>query len=246
MTIAEKMIEEWNENNPIGTPVLVRRDNGDIERLFTRSSAWMLGGHTPVVQVQGIVGCYALERVSAVVDPVKAKADLLQQRLDEFVAWLKEQLTKTCAAHRTRAFNEVLDYLGQTPVVVPCPVDAPVPQGYKPEAAASAPSPGSSDTADMLSRGCVIDGALYLTTLFHSVPITVWNGMFEDEDIFVTYRNGNVRVEIDGETKIEFHDEDFATMQTTLQALLRVELCRPHLVVMWSKRNKDVKWEESR
>jgi len=243
MTIAEKLIEEWNASNPIGTPVLVRRDNGDIEQSCTRSIAWMLGGHTPVVQVDGVVGCYALERCSAVVDLVKVKADFLQKRLDELVAWLQEQLKKTGVPHRVHAFNEVLEFLGQVPIAGSWPADVPVPQGYRPEVAASAPSPGSSDTADMLSRGCVNDSQLCLVAMNQS---TCWAGNFNGKDIFVSYRFGNVCVQVDGVTKIEFHDEDFATMQTTLQALLRVQLCSPKMVVMWSKGSEDVKWKESR
>jgi len=244
MTIAEKLIEEWNANNPIGTPVLVRRDNGDIERSCTRSIAWMLGGHTPVVQVDGVVGCYALERVSAIQDPVAAKADFLQKRLDELVAWLKEQLKKTGVPHRVHAFNEVLKFLGQVPIAGSWPADAPVSQGYRLEVADGSAGTGITGvTADMLSRGCVNDSQLCLVAMNQS---TCWAGNFNGKDIFVSYRFGNVCVQVDGVTKIEFHDEDFATMQTTLQALLRVQLCSPKMVVMWSKGSEDIKWKESR
>jgi hypothetical protein len=65
----KKMVERWNESHPIGTPVTVTRDSGETKETKTRSEAWMLGqssrsqGHTAVVLVEGIAGCYSLERV---------------------------------------------------------------------------------------------------------------------------------------------------------------------------------------
>jgi len=55
--------EEFNKRFPPGTPVQVLRDNGDRMRTRTRSQAWILGGHTPVVMVEGIAGGYRLDRV---------------------------------------------------------------------------------------------------------------------------------------------------------------------------------------
>ena len=50
----------------------MRRDNGDLTRTKTRSEAELLGGHTPVVWLEGIVGAYALDRVMPV---TQLKAD---------------------------------------------------------------------------------------------------------------------------------------------------------------------------
>lgn len=54
---------EWNKLYPPGTPVEVTRDMGEIEKTKTRSIAWVMGGHTCVVMVDGISGGYLLERV---------------------------------------------------------------------------------------------------------------------------------------------------------------------------------------
>jgi hypothetical protein len=54
----------WNEKYPIGTAVIVRRDNGDELHTTTRSEAWELGHGTPVIKVQGIAGGYRLDRVT--------------------------------------------------------------------------------------------------------------------------------------------------------------------------------------
>lgn len=60
------MVNNWNSKHPEGTEVNVRLDNGEVMKSKTRSIAWMLGGHTPVILVEGISGAYALERVTAI------------------------------------------------------------------------------------------------------------------------------------------------------------------------------------
>lgn len=61
----EKLVREWNEKYPVGTPVIVTKDDETEIRTLTRSKATMLGGHTAVVWIEGITGCYDLERVRA-------------------------------------------------------------------------------------------------------------------------------------------------------------------------------------
>jgi hypothetical protein len=59
------LVDEWNANHPIGTPVRYyarinpREDPRGIYK--TRSEASVLGGHTPVVWLDGKSGCVALE-----------------------------------------------------------------------------------------------------------------------------------------------------------------------------------------
>jgi hypothetical protein len=48
----------------VGTPVAVRLDTGKVRITKTRSPAWTVGGHTDVVLLEGITGCYLLDRVS--------------------------------------------------------------------------------------------------------------------------------------------------------------------------------------
>lgn len=58
-------IAQFNSVCPVGTPVLYwpgdRRDEG--RKSATRSEAWLLGGHTPVVMVEGYAGGIALTHV---------------------------------------------------------------------------------------------------------------------------------------------------------------------------------------
>jgi len=65
--VENKIIEEWNKNHRIGIDVKVMMDDGSTILTKTRSIAWVLGGHTPVIQLDGISGCYALERVSPLI-----------------------------------------------------------------------------------------------------------------------------------------------------------------------------------
>lgn len=62
--LENKIVEEWNKNHKIGIDVEVMKDDGSTILTKTRSVAWFLGGHTPVILLEGISGCYALERVS--------------------------------------------------------------------------------------------------------------------------------------------------------------------------------------
>ena len=72
----EQACEIWNLKYPIGTPVTVEMDSGEIRATTTRSVAWMLGaepsrkdpGHSAVVLMDGISGCYLLSRVRAKVN----------------------------------------------------------------------------------------------------------------------------------------------------------------------------------
>jgi hypothetical protein len=58
------LVDRFNASHGIGTAVDVRLDNGSVHQGETKSPAWMLGDHTPVVMVTGIRGAYALERVT--------------------------------------------------------------------------------------------------------------------------------------------------------------------------------------
>ncbi len=62
---AKELCERWNKLHPVGTPVTVTKDLGEKFETTTRSEAWVLGGHTPVILVVGISGGYSLARVSA-------------------------------------------------------------------------------------------------------------------------------------------------------------------------------------
>ena len=54
----------WNANHPVGTPVtrykLVKPNReGNVTK--TRSEAWVIGGHSVVVKVEGVAGGVLLE-----------------------------------------------------------------------------------------------------------------------------------------------------------------------------------------
>lgn len=64
-----KLVNDWNKVHKIGTDVIVTMDDKKEMRTKTISLAVMLGefraypGHTAVIFLEGISGCYMLERV---------------------------------------------------------------------------------------------------------------------------------------------------------------------------------------
>jgi hypothetical protein len=56
-------VDEWNRNHPVGTKVIVKMDDGTERHTHTTARAQLLGGHTGVVWLDGISGCYLLMRV---------------------------------------------------------------------------------------------------------------------------------------------------------------------------------------
>lgn len=59
----QEIVDAWNRDHETGRVVTVRMDSGEVRKTVTRSCANLLGGHTPVIWLEGIVGCYALSRV---------------------------------------------------------------------------------------------------------------------------------------------------------------------------------------
>lgn len=61
----KELADLWSQV-PIGTPVLVKKDDGSIFTTRTRSAGWLLSGHSAVIMVEGISGAYSLERIQRV------------------------------------------------------------------------------------------------------------------------------------------------------------------------------------
>ena len=58
--------DAWNKANPIGCNVQVTLDSGEVKATTTRSEAEILSGHTAVVWLNGVRGCYLLDRVKPI------------------------------------------------------------------------------------------------------------------------------------------------------------------------------------
>jgi hypothetical protein len=61
-----RQIERWNSRVAVGTKICVRLDSGEARITTTRSEAYILSGHSAVIMLDGISGCYSLDRVVAV------------------------------------------------------------------------------------------------------------------------------------------------------------------------------------
>jgi adenosine/AMP kinase len=59
----QRQCDDWNNAYPIRQLVRVRKDDGSTIDTCTRSAAQVLSGHTAVIWVEGIAGCYLLDRV---------------------------------------------------------------------------------------------------------------------------------------------------------------------------------------
>lgn len=61
-TTPQAQADDWNRLYRIGTPVLVRKDDGSLMHTWTRSEASVLADHTAVIYLDKISGCYRLDR----------------------------------------------------------------------------------------------------------------------------------------------------------------------------------------
>lgn len=60
----QRQCDEFNAACPVGHPVTVRKDAGQMVGTVTRSPAEVLSGHSAVIWLEGISGCYLLDRVT--------------------------------------------------------------------------------------------------------------------------------------------------------------------------------------
>jgi hypothetical protein len=58
--------DDFNAKYPLGTSVDLLLDNRDVLRTVTRSGAQVLEGHSAVIWLRGVAGCYLLSRVTPV------------------------------------------------------------------------------------------------------------------------------------------------------------------------------------
>lgn len=59
----KKQCDDWNAANPIGCNVVLTKDGGEEFPTKTRSEAEVLSGHSAVIWLDGVRGCYMLDRV---------------------------------------------------------------------------------------------------------------------------------------------------------------------------------------
>ena len=57
--------DKFNAAHQVGAAVSVELDSGEIRETVTTSEAQVLSGHTSVIWLDGIRGCYDLELVTA-------------------------------------------------------------------------------------------------------------------------------------------------------------------------------------
>ena len=59
-------VERWNSRYQVGQRVRLRKDDGAVIETTTRTKAGILSGHSSVIWLDGVAGCYLLDCVSAI------------------------------------------------------------------------------------------------------------------------------------------------------------------------------------
>ena len=62
----EELVKHWNTTYPIGTPVIrykLIKPLAEPQTTKTRSAAWVMGGHSAMIIVDGVSGGVILESV---------------------------------------------------------------------------------------------------------------------------------------------------------------------------------------
>lgn len=60
----QRQCDDFNARYPVGQLITVRKDGGEGVSTVTRSKAEVLSGHSAVIWLEGIAGCYLLDRVT--------------------------------------------------------------------------------------------------------------------------------------------------------------------------------------
>jgi hypothetical protein len=68
----QQQCDQFNARFPVGQQVTVRKDDGSGMNTTTRSEAQVLSGHSAVIWLDGISGCYLLDRVTPIVAEARA------------------------------------------------------------------------------------------------------------------------------------------------------------------------------
>jgi hypothetical protein len=59
----QRQCDAWNAAHAVGTAVVLTKDLGEKVDTKTRSKAQVLSGHSAVIWLEGVSGCWLLERV---------------------------------------------------------------------------------------------------------------------------------------------------------------------------------------
>lgn len=69
-----RQCDSWNTMHPVGSDVLLHRDNGETQRTRTRSEAYICESGYPVIFLEGVSGYYLLKRVERAYGPAQTVA----------------------------------------------------------------------------------------------------------------------------------------------------------------------------
>lgn len=84
----QKKCDIFNTLYPVGTEVFLPKDNGDVLETATRSPAQVLSGHSAVIWLENVTGCYALERVRPKPNAGRPRGATTEEVTKAYHAWL--------------------------------------------------------------------------------------------------------------------------------------------------------------
>lgn len=64
--IADLQVENWNLKHPVGTPVKLRKDSGEVVETKTRYPAYISDSGHAVCFFEGVSGYYMLDRATTI------------------------------------------------------------------------------------------------------------------------------------------------------------------------------------
>lgn len=76
----QKQCDDWNAANAVGCNVILSKDNGSQFPTKTRSEAQILSGHSAVIWLDGVSGCYLLDRVKRMTVVLEFEGERLEMR----------------------------------------------------------------------------------------------------------------------------------------------------------------------
>lgn len=74
----QQQCDDWNAKHSVGTKVVLTKDSGERFPTKTRSEAQVLSGHSAVVWLEGVSGCYLLNRV----EPMRTVLEFQGQQIE--------------------------------------------------------------------------------------------------------------------------------------------------------------------
>ena len=69
----QRQCDDFNFFYPVGQKVTLLKDSGQLVDTVTRSEAQVLSDHSAVIWLEGVAGCYLLDRVTPITEAITSR-----------------------------------------------------------------------------------------------------------------------------------------------------------------------------